>query len=288
MTAEQSVYLNGEFLPTSEAKVSVLDRGFLFGDGVYEVIPVYGGRLFRLSRHLQRLHDSLAAIRLSNPLSDAQWQQILQELVERNGCGDQSLYLQITRGVGKREHAFPATPSPTLFAMSTPVSKAVPIKEDGICAITVEDIRWRLCQIKAITLLPNVLLHQQALDAGAGEAIMLRDGKLSEGSASNVFVVSNGVVATPPSSNLLLPGITRDLILELCQRHHVPCEVRTIDEGQLRNADEIWLTSSTRGIIPVIELDGSPLSAGRPGPLWELINSHYQAYITAFREGREE
>ncbi|MEN8170340.1 MAG: D-amino acid aminotransferase [Pseudomonadota bacterium] len=288
MTHQGSVYLNGEFLPLTEAKVSVLDRGFIFGDGIYEVIPAYGARLFRLPHHLQRLDQGLAAIHLANPLSHSQWQTLLDELIELNDGGDQSLYLQITRGVAERNPRFPVDTQPTVFAMSTPIEVVEPQRRQGIHAVTVEDIRWKLCHIKTISLLPNILLRQQALDAGADEAIILRDGEVTEGTASNIFIVRDGVVITPPKGQLLLPGITRDLVMELCQRHNIPCEEQNIDELSLREADEIWLTSSTREIIPVIELDQQPLANGRPGPMWEKVIHYYQAYKQAFREGREE
>jgi D-alanine transaminase len=288
MPPDSMVYLNGEFLPLAEAKVSVLDRGFIFGDGIYEVIPVYGGHLFRLPHHLQRLDQSLDAILLTNPLTHSQWHTVLQELVSRNSGADQSLYLQLTRGVAERDHRFPANTPPTVFAMSTPVEITHGQLAPKSHAITVEDIRWKLCHIKAITLLPNILLRQQALEAGADEAIMLRDGEVTEGTASNIFVVQDGIVTTPPKGQHLLPGITRDLVVELCQRHHIPCREQAIDEATLRQADELWLTSSTREIIPVIELDGQPIANGRPGPIWEQMSRHYQAYKQAFREGREE
>jgi len=280
------VYLNGEFLPADEAKISVLDRGFIFGDGIYEVIPVYGGRLFRLPHHLERLDHSLEGIRLANPMDHGDWQAVLEELVRRNGGGDQSLYLQITRGVAERDHSFPPDSEPTVFAMSKPVSEAAPELREGISAITVEDIRWKWCHIKAIALLPNILLRQQAVDNGAGEAIMLRDGFVTEGAASNIFIVNKGMVLTPPKSNLLLPGITRDLVTELCQGNGIPCEESAISEMQLRDADELWITSSTKEIVPVIRLDGAPVGNGRPGPLWQQLIDLYQTYKQAFREGR--
>jgi D-alanine transaminase len=283
-----TVYLNGEFLPADEAKISVLDRGFVFGDGVYEVIPVYGGRLFRLPHHLERLDHSLEGIRLANPLGHDYWQAVLQELVQRNGDGDQSLYLQVTRGVAERDHSFPPEAEPTVFAMSKPVAEVAPELRAGIDAITVEDIRWKWCNIKAIALLPNILLRQQAVDNGAGEAIMLRDGFVTEGAASNIFIVNNGVVLTPPKSNLLLPGITRDLVVELCADNGVPCVEGAISEMQLRAAEEIWITSSTKEIVPVTRLDGEPVGNGRPGPLWQQLIGLYQEYKQAFREGRVE
>lgn len=280
------VYLNGEFLPADEAKISVFDRGFIFGDGVYEVIPVYGGRLFRLSNHLDRLDHSLENIRLANPLDHHYWKAILEELVQRNGGADQSLYLQITRGVAERDHGFPPGSEPTVFAMSKPVSEPTPDLREGISAITVEDIRWQWCHIKAIALLPNILLRQQAIDEGAAEAIMLRAGFVTEGAASNIFIVNNGVVLTPPKSNLLLPGITRDLVVELCRENGVPCVEGAISEQQLRAADEIWITSSTKEIVPVTHLDTGSVGTGRPGPVWQQLIDLYQEYKQAFREGR--
>lgn len=275
-----TVYLNGVFLPIEQACVPVLDRGFLFGDGVYEVIPVYGGTLFRLEEHLQRLDHSLAGIRITNPLSRALWRDTLDELVERNGGGDQSIYFQITRGAApKRDHAFPANVLPTIFMMSTPLA---PLPEDlaqnGIAAITLADIRWQKCDIKAITLLPNVLLRQEAIDHGAAEAILLRDGLAVEGAASNLFIVKDGTIITPPKSPHLLPGITRDLILELAAEHKVPHRETVITEAELRAADEVWLTSSTKEILPVTRLDNSAVSGGKPGPVWAKLIALYQHY----------
>lgn len=285
--SEEIVYLNGSFLPLHEAHVSVLDRGFLFGDGVYEVIPVYGGRAFRLEHHLARLDHSLQGVRLGNPFDHAQWSDVLTALIRHNGGGDQSLYLQVTRGVApRRDHAFPARVQPTVFAMSTPLSEPGAAVQNGITAVTVDDIRWRHCNIKAITLLPNVLMRQQAIDAGATEAILLRDGHATEGSASNVFIVRDGVVITPPKSTLLLPGITRDLTVELCHANGIPCREADISEADLRSADEVWVTSSTREVVAVTQLDGQPIGDGRPGPLWQRISTLYTAYKQDFRAGK--
>ncbi len=289
MTQQNSVYLNGEFLPLARASISVLDRGFIFGDGIYEVIPVYGGRLFRLSHHLQRLDQSLADIHMSNPLDHSQWQQLLEELVERNGGGEQSLYLQLTRGAAPRDLSIPAEITPTLFVMSSPVGEVdVAMLRCGLRAITAEDIRWQHCNIKTTSLLPNVLLRHEADRAGVEEVIIVRHGEVTEGSASNIFIVDKGVIATPPKGGHLLPGITRDLLVELCARHGIQCEERPISEQALLEADEIWLTSSSREIMPIIELNAAAIANGRPGPIWERVISHYQAYKQAFREGREE
>ena len=282
-----TAYLNGEFLPLSETRISVMDRGFLFGDGVYEVIPVYGGRLFRLEHHLKRLQNSLDAIRIRNPLDTAGWLSMLTELVERNAGHDQAVYLQVTRGVAeKRDHAFPDVVRPTLFAMSTPMAESVDIDAiPGVTAITLEDIRWDLCNVKAITLLPNVLLRQRAIDGGGTEAILIKDGRAIEGAASNVFIVSNGQLITPPNGPSLLPGITRDLIIELAVKNAIPFREADITEAQLFGAEEIWLTSSTREISPVVRLNDQAISAGKPGPLWRRMISLYQDYKQAIRKG---
>lgn len=289
MNAEtQIVYLNGEYKAIEEAYVSVLDRGFLFGDGVYEVIPAYGGNLLRLDEHLNRLQNSLDGIRLKNPLTNQAWETMLDSLIKQNSGEDQYLYLQITRGVAaKRDHNFPDQIHQTVFAMSnilSPVPRAE--SEKGIEAVTLDDIRWHACNIKSTALLANTLLRQQATDRGAGEAILIRDGFATEGSASNVFVVIDGVVITAPTSPLLLPGITRDLVLELANTHNIACQQREITEAELRSASEIWITSSTREIVPVLKLDGKPVGNEVAGPVWQRMIDIYQQYKQQLREGR--
>lgn len=283
-------YLNGSFQPLEETCISVMDRGFLFGDGVYEVIPVYGRKLFRLSRHLQRLQNSLDAVRIGNPLSPAEWEQVLTELVAENSGTDQAVYLQVTRGAAaKRDHAFPTGTRPTAFAMSSPLTGTADINaEAGIRVITLPDSRWKHCNIKAITLLPNVLLRQQAVDAGTAEAILIRDGFATEGAASNIFIVKNGLLLTPPNGPALLPGITRDLILELAGQHAIPFQEVFISTAELADADEVWLTSSTREISPVTRIDDRPVANGRPGPLWKKMTGLYQDYKEAVRRGEAE
>jgi D-alanine transaminase len=275
----RTVFLNGEFMPESAATVSPLDRGFLFGDGVYEVIPAYGRRPFRLEEHLRRLAQSLDGVRITHPWDDRRWGEILQELLDRNGEEDQSIYLQVTRGVAKRDHAFPPGVRPTVFAMTSPLVP-VPdaIRGSGVAAITRDDIRWEYCNLKTIALLPNVLLRQQAIDAGAAEAILVRQGEVTEGAASNVFLVRGGTLVTPPHGPRLLPGITRDLVLEIAEHAGVPCEERTISSAELSAADEIWLTSSTREILPVTRLDGQAVGNGHPGPQWSRMIALYQDY----------
>lgn len=279
-----TVYLNGKFMPDTEARVSVLDRGFIFGDGVYEVIPVYGGRLFRLSEHLQRLQNSLDALKIDNPLNDSEWEQTLTELINQNGDGDLSLYLQITRGSAERDHAIPSEITPTMFAMCNAL-KPLPAEtiNKGVKAITLNDIRWQRCHIKAISLLPNVLLRQEALDQGAAEAILIRDGKATEGAASNLFAVIKGVITTPPKGPMLLPGITRDLVLELAESNDLACQEKEISLEELQQADEIWLTSSTKEILSVTRLDGNAVANGQPGPLYKRMLAIYQGYKETLR-----
>lgn len=273
------VFLNGEFIAADQAKVSVFDRGFLLGDGVYEVIPVYAGRCFRLEGHLLRLQNSLDGVRMANPLSELEWQSMIEALVERNGGGDQSVYLQVTRGVAPRDHLFPENVTPTAFAMSNPL-QAVPedYKLKGIAAITMPDIRWQNCHIKAITLLPNSLLKQQAQDAGAQEALLIRDGFLTEGSASNAYAVIDGEIYTAPKDKKVLPGITRDLVLELAAKANMPVVEQAVSEQQLRDADEIWVSSSTKEVLPVTTLDGSAVNSGMPGEVWKKMDTLYQQY----------
>jgi len=279
------VYLNNEFLPADQACVPVLDRGFIFGDGVYEVIPVYGGKLFRLDEHLQRLQNSLSAVRIPNPLSHAGWGSMLNELITQNDGGEQSLYLQVTRGSAQRDHAMPDNPVPTVFAMSNPLHPvSQQIREHGVAAITLDDIRWQRCHIKAISLLPNILLRQEALDQNAAEAILIRDGFATEGAASNLFIVNDGMLITPPTGPFLLPGITRDLILELAGANNISHDEKNISRDELRNADEIWLTSSTKEILPVTRLDDAPITNGHPGPLFQRMLALYQDYKQQLRD----
>ncbi|MCG5511641.1 D-amino acid aminotransferase [Ectothiorhodospira shaposhnikovii] len=279
------IYLNGEFVPETQARVSVFDRGFLFGDGVYEVIPVFGGRPLRLAEHLERLTRSLAEVRIDNPHDRSGWESLFTTLLEKNPGGDRSLYVQVTRGVARRDHAFPTGVRPTVFAMVNPIVPQNPaVLEQGVAAVVVDDHRWSRCDIKAITLLPNVLARQEALDAGATEAILIRQGLATEGAASNLFVVGDGVIVTPPKDRSLLPGITRDLVVELAQEAGLPLMESTIPEQSLRVAEEIWLTSSTREILPVTRLDGRPVGAGVPGPVWCRVHGLYQDYKARLRE----
>lgn len=276
-------FINGEFRPLAEAAVSPLDRGFLFGDGVYEVIPVYGGRPFRLEAHLQRLTRSLSEACIPAPYTDAEWTTLIERLVDRNGGGDRSLYLQVTRGAPDlRDHAFPDGETPTVFMMISPLAPSDP---RGRRIILVDDIRWQRCDIKTVSLLPNVLLRQRALEAGADEAVLVRDGFVTEGAASNVFIVSEGVVVTPPKSPLLLPGITRDVVVELARADGMDCREEPISLERFRSADEVWLSSSTKEIIPVTVIDGEPLGDGRTGPVWHQVRELFDSYKAALRSG---
>jgi D-alanine transaminase len=274
-------YLNGRFLPLEQVSISPLDRGFLFADGVYEVIPVFHGHLFRLEQHLQRLADGLAAIRLDSALAQkTDWPALLGELVDRNGSGNLVLYLQVTRGAPQtRDHNFPSVTVPTVFAMANPLKPATgPMYEVGIAVVTQPDIRWNACHIKSIGLLPNVLARQQAVDQGATDAILVRDGYLTEGSAGNLFLVCDGVLLTPPKDWRILPGITRDLVLELAAANGIGWREQALPVALLNDVSEVWLTSSTKELIPVTKVDGRPVGDGKPGPLWRRMHALYQAY----------
>lgn len=281
-----TIFLNGQYMPIEEAKISVLDRGFIFGDGVYEVIPVYSRKAFRLESHLRRLQHSLDGIRLANPNSDAGWTAIINELIARNAAEDQYLYLHITRGVARRDHAFPNPPvAPTVFMMSNPLlTPPADLLRSGIACITAPDNRWLRCDIKAIALLPNVLLRQMAVDAGCAETILIRPGSMTEsafmteGAASNIFVVKNGTLLAPPKDNLMLPGITYDVVLELAAANGIPHEVRRIAVAEVFAADELLLTSSTKEVLAITQLDGKPVGTGKPGAMFARLHALYQDF----------
>jgi D-alanine transaminase len=275
----ETAYLNGEFMPLESARVPVLDRGFIFGDGVYEVIPVYSRRPFRLPEHLRRLARSLDAIRLANPMTDAEWARLIHDLIARDSDEDQSIYLQVTRGVAKRDHALPRDAKPTVFMMTGPL--ATPPREmveHGVAAVTATDYRWLRCDVKSVSLLANCLLRQRAVDAGASEVVLFRDGYLTEGSSSNVFVVRNGTLLAPPRNHLVLPGITCDVVLELAAAAKMPVELREIPEDEVRGADELWLTSSTKEVLAIATLDAQPVGSGRPGAAFKAIHQAFQEF----------
>ena len=273
------IYLNGKFMPIEEACIPVLDRGFIFGDGVYEVIPVYSRKPFRLDEHLKRLQYSLDGIRLKNPFGNDEWQRLLEQVVAQNDGEDQYIYLHITRGVAKRDHAFPVNVPPTVFIMSNPLlPPSAETLISGATAVTAVDNRWARCDVKAISLLPNVLLRQLAVDVQAMETILIRDGFLTEGAASNIFIIKNNILLAPPKSNLMLPGITYDVVLELAAADQIAHEVRPISETEVRLADEILLTSSTKEIMPITSLDKKPVGDGKPGKLFTRLHALYQNY----------
>lgn len=273
------VYLNGAFMPLDEARIPVLDRGFIFGDGVYEVVPAYSRRPFRMAEHLVRLQHSLDGIRLANPHTDAAWTTLMHDLITKNGGEDQSIYLQVTRGVAKRDHAFPKDMKQTVFMMSSPLTTPPQTQIDnGVSAITASDFRWLKCDVKSVSLLGNCLLRQMAADVGAVETILFRDGKLTEASASNVFVVKDGVLLAPPKNNLVLPGITYDVVLEIAHAREFEVEVREISEAETRNADEIWVTSSTKEVLAITTLDDKPVGDGAPGMLFKRMHTLYQEF----------
>lgn len=283
------VYLNGRFLPLAEAGISPLDRGFLYGDGVYEVIPVYSRRAFRLDEHLTRLKATLDGIQMTNPLAIAEWKDVVLKLIETAPWDDQSIYLQVTRGADdKRDHAFPPASVPsTAFAFASPLlTTSAEVRATGVSAITVPDLRWSRCDLKVISLLANVLARQQAVSQGCTEALLIRDGFMKEGAASNIFIVKDGVVIAPPKTHQMLPGITYDVILELAANHRQALEVREISETELRAADEVWMTSSTKEILAITTLDGTPVGTGHPGPYGKQMWQWYQDFKnTVMRKG---
>lgn len=270
-------HLNGAYLPIEAARISPLDRGFLFGDAVYEVIPVFGGRPLLLEAHLERLARSLASVRITAPHDAAGWRAIVAGLIGRNGGGDMSIYLQVSRGADTgRDHAFPPGIAPTVFAMASPLARA-DLSTAGVRAITAADPRWARCDIKSTSLLANVLLRQAAVDAGASEVILLRDGCVTEGSASSVVIVERDVLVSRPDGPEILPGTTIRLVRDLAREAGYDYREECIPEGRLRQADELWVMGAVRGISPITHLDGRPVGTGRPGPVWQLIAERYEA-----------
>lgn len=266
------IYLNGEFLPLEAARISVLDRGFIFGDGVYEVIPVFGRRPFRLAEHLARLAHSLAGIRLANPFDDKGWRDLIGALIAKQPFADQAVYVQITRGVARRDHAFPAGVPPTVFLMSNPLPRPSAEQiERGVAAITAPDERWHHCDLKTTSLLGNVLMRELAVENGAAETILLREGLLTEGAATNVLIVREGRILAPQMDWRILPGITYGAVHDYAQAAGLAFATRDITESELRGADEIWLTSSTKDVLAVTRLDGQPVGAGVPGPMFRRM-----------------
>ena len=278
-------YLNGEYGALRDAKVSVLDRGFIFGDGVYEVVPAYGGRLFRFDEHLARLNRSLTKLRIANPHPREEWLQRCRKLVaaftEKNGAGDQLVYIQITRGVALRDHVFPVDVTPTVFIMCSAMKPATPEQRHaGVACLTARDFRWERGDIKSISLLGNVLARQMSADKGAAETILFRDGFLTEAAASNVWVVHEGALLGPPKSEHVLEGIRYELIRELCEEVGIAYNLRPIAEADVLSADELLLSSATKEILPVTSVDGQAVGhgalRGKPGPVYARLFEAYQ------------
>jgi len=273
-------YLNGDYLPLTEARISPLDRGFLYADAVYEVMPVYGGRPFRVAAHMGRLARSLAEISMEDPHTREEWRAILGTLIERNGGGDQYVYWQVSRGaqLGRTHAPLPHIPR-TVFAFSAPWPEPPrDLAERGVGCVTATDTRWARCDIKSTALLANVLLRQVSVEAAAAETILLREGELTEASASAVHVVLGGEVRMPPGSQRILPSTTRGAVEEMAARLAIPWRVQTVSEAQLRSADEVWISAATREVQPVTVLDGHPVGSGRPGPLWRRVHEELQRY----------
>jgi D-alanine transaminase len=277
LNPDQVVYLNGEFVALDNARISVLDRGFIYGDGVYEVVPIYGRQPFRMPQHLRRLQYSLDGIRLANPHTEKQWDTLIHELAAKQPFPDQALYLQVTRGVAKRDHSFPPGVPPTVFMMSNPLP--LPSREqieDGVAVVTAEDNRWHRCDLKTTSLVANVLMRQLAVDHNAVETIMFRNGYLTEASASNVLIVKHGTVLAPPKDHLILPGITYDATLEVARDAGVPVEVRKVTGAEALAAEEMWLSSSTKEVLAVTKVDGAPFGDGVPGPVFRKVWQAFQ------------
>ena len=278
-----TVYLNGEFMPVENARISPLDRGFIFGDGVYEVIPYYAGRGLRAAEHLRRLQRSLDELQIDNPYPLDHWETLIASLVERNGGGNIGVYIQVTRGVAKRDFPPPKGLTQTVFMMANPL--ATPrreIYENGISCVSLDDTRWLRCHVKAIALLGAVLLKHEGNQAGADEVVLFRDGYLTESSASNIAAVKNGVILCPPMDNLILPGITYELMIELARKHGMPLEIRRVHRREVKQADELWIMSSTKEVVPIVKLDDKPVghgeNAGKPGPVFKTMRQLFDEY----------
>lgn len=272
------VYLNGAMTSLSAARIPVLDRGFLFGDGIYEAIPVYRRKTFRAGQHLARLFRSLAAIRISNPHNLEQWTALIDQVVGSQPADDQLVYLQVTRGVAQRIHAFPKDAVPTVFIMSNPlVLPSATAREHGVACVSMEDRRWLHCDIKSISLLGNVLAAQNAVEHDAIESIQFRDGYLTEASACNVWIARNGVLMGPPKDELVLEGIRYGLIEEFCAAGGIPFQACRITRSEVFAADEVLLSSATKELLAVIAIDGAAIGNGRPGPIYRQLFTAYQA-----------
>lgn len=283
VSGDPTVYLNGAFTPLSSAKISVLDRGFIFGDGIYEVVPVYGGKPFRMRQHLDRLDRSLGKIRIRQPYTREQWESLVADLISRATDPNCMVYIQVTRGVAKRDHAFPQPEvEPTVFAMVAPMAlPSQAAREIGLRAISIPDERWLHCDIKSVSLLGNVLAKQAAVDAGVDEVVQFRGEHLTEGASCNIWVASHGRLLAPPKDNLILEGIRYGLLEELSKEAGIPFEMRVVTREEVTAADEIMMSSATREVLPIVELDAKPVGNGKPGPVYQALRRSYDARIAA-------
>lgn len=286
-----TVYLNGSFVPANSAQISVFDRGFLFGEGVYEVIPVYAGKALRLDLHFLRLANSLAMIGIENPYSAQKWRQIMQQLIAANKAPQQSIYLHISRGGNlQRDHQVPQDYQPTVFMLSTPIEALADAKKPQNCnlihACTLADMRWNFCNLKSTALLGGIMLKQQAIAKGYSDAVLMREGKVTESTTSNVFIVKDEQIITPPQSNLILPGVTRQIVLELAATKQIKTCEREIDKQQLMAADEVWTTSSTKAIVPVASINKQQIGNGKAGAMWQKLMLLYSDYVERVKEGK--
>jgi len=276
-------YLNGEYLPLEEARISPMDRGFLFGDGIYEVIPSYGGKMVGFGPHIARMRDGLEAIEIDTGWGEGQWRELCSILLEKNGNGNLGVYLHVTRGAdSKRHHAYPDGIRPTIFGYAFEIPPPPIPERDKIKPYTCstgQDMRWDRCNIKSISLLGNVMHFQQGHSRGDGEILLFNDAnELTECGACNAYIVNNGVVATPPLDHQILPGITRQLLLEVLRADgSIPVEERVVTRDEVLEADEIWISSSSKEVVPVVQLDGRPVGDGKPGPVWEKAAQLYSA-----------
>ena len=283
VTEDVDVYLNGDILPLSQATISVLDRGFIFGDGIYEVVPVYSRKPFRLEQHVARLMRSLDKISLQTGNTAEEWQQLMTMMAQRAPWDNSLVYLQVTRGVAKRDHAFPNPPvKPTIFLMAAPrVAPSVKEIEQGLRTVSMLDMRWLHCDIKSVSLLGNVLAKQYAVERGVDDVIQFRDGYLSEASSANIWVVKDGVVIAPPKDNLVLEGIRYGLIEELCQAEGIPLHLRPVSQEEVEQADELFLSSATKEILPITELDAKPIANGEVGTIYKALKQAYGKVLAA-------
>ena len=274
-----TVYLNGSFLPIEDAKISPLDRGFIFGDGVYEVIPFYAGRGLRMREHLKRLQRSLDELEIDNPYVIEHWESMITTLIDKNGGGNVGVYIQVTRGVAKRDFPPPRGLTQTVFMMVNPLATPkAEIYARGISCVSLDDNRWLKCHIKSVALLGAVLLKHESNQGGFDEAVLFRDGYLTESSASNIAAVKNGVILCPPMDNLILPGITYELMIELARKNNLPLQIRRVSRRQVKAADELWIMSSTKEVVPIVMLDDKPIGTGQPGPNFKQMHQLFQEY----------